>query len=120
MWNSGRIYLCPSNEYSGLEVEFMRTFSGVRMYINVFGLEIPPNGDDLSTSQVYVSFKDYSYTFTAQRFTGGQRLLVPEETMEEIIECLTRGQPVFLRVGRYEGDIYPEQFSEIFTRLMSK
>ena len=116
--SSGRIYLCASNEYSGLEIELVRTQCDLRMYINVFGLEIPPDCNDPTTSKVYVSFKDHSYTFSAARFAGGQRLLVPEMTRDEIIDYLVCDQPVFIRVGRYEADIYPRHFFDVYNRLM--
>lgn len=116
--SSGRIYLCASNHCSGLEIELVRTLCDLRMYINVYGLEIPPDCHDPSVSQVYVSFKDHSYNFQAQRFTGGQRLLIPDATRDEIIDYLVCEQPVFIRVGRYEADIYPGHFFEVFNRLM--
>jgi hypothetical protein len=87
------------------------------MYINVFGLEIPPDCNDPDTSLVYVSFKDHSYNFRAFRFVGGQRLLIPDNTRDEIISYLQCDQPVYIRVGRYEGDIMPDKFLEAFNRL---
>lgn len=116
--SSGRIYLCASNHFKGLELELVRTACDLRLYINVFGLEIPANCDDPLTSQVYVSFRDHSYTFTAQRFVGGQRLLIPDFTRDEIIDYLICEQPVFIRVGRYEADIYPDKFFAVYNRLM--
>lgn len=116
--SSGRIYLCAANAFNGLEIELVRTLCDLRMYINVFGLEIPPDQDDPAVSKVYVSFKEHSYTFTAARFVGGQRLLIPESTRDEIIDYLNCDQPVFIRVGRYEADIYPEQFLAVYNRLM--
>lgn len=116
--SSGRIYLCASNHFNGLEVELVLTVSDLRMYINVFGLEIPADCHDHSVSQVYVSFKDHSYTFPAARFAGGQRLLVPDMTRDEIIDYLLCDQPVFIRVGRYEADIYPERFFDVYNKLM--
>ncbi len=116
--SSGRIYLCASNHYSGLEIELMNTPVELRMYINIFGLEIPADPDDPTISKVYISFKDHSYTFCAPRFAGGQRLLVPENVKDEIIFYLGCDQPVFIRVGRYEADIYPLQFLEVYNRLI--
>lgn len=91
----------------------------LRMYINVFGLEIPPDCNDPANSRVYISFKDHDYTFSARRFAGGQRLLVPEATRDEIVEYLCCDQPVFIRVGRYEADIYPLHFFDVYNRLMN-
>lgn len=117
--SSGRIYLCASNQFSGLEIELVRTLCDLRMYVNVFGLEIPPDCNDPTVSKIYLSFKDHSYTCLAPRFTGGQRLLIPESARDEIIDYLSCEQPVFIRVGRYEADIYPDRFLEVYNRLTS-
>jgi hypothetical protein len=102
-----------------LEIELVRTVEDLRMYINVFGLDIPPDPNDTASSKVYVSFKDHSYTFSAMRFTGGQRLLIPAETRDEIVDYLLCDQPVFIRVCRYEADIYPRRFFDVYNRLMN-
>lgn len=117
--SSARMYLCPANEFAGLELEFVVNACELRLYLNVFGLEIPPDPCDTAYSRVYISFRDHSYTFLAQRFIGGQRLLIPEKVQEEIIDYLQRDQPVFIQVDRYQSDIYPENFLKIFSRMIS-
>jgi len=117
-FSSARIFLAPANEYSGLELEFVQMSDGIRLYLNVFGLEIPPEKFDSENSRVYISFRDHSYTFSAARFLGGQRLLIPRHVQEEIISYLQDNQPVFIRVGRYQADIYPDKFLELFQALI--
>jgi len=117
-YNSSRIYLCPGCETNGLELELVRTTCGLNLYINVFGLEVPADCNDPETTQVYVSFREYSYTFPAFRFVGGQRLLIPADARDEIISWLMAGQSVYLRVGRYDGDIMPDKFGQVFERLL--
>lgn len=87
------------------------------MYINVFGLEIPKE-NNCDTVRVFVSFKTFSYHFSATRFVGGQRLLVPEHVQEEIIDSLQEGQPVAMQVGRYKADIYPDKFLSAFYKMV--
>ncbi len=116
-FSSARIYLAPANEFSGLELELVQTVDGLRMYINVFGLEIPPEQPNSPNSRVFISFKDHSYNFSAVRFTGGQRLLVPEHVQSEIVEYLQEGQSVHLQVGRYEAKIYPDKFVDLFNKM---
>lgn len=116
--NSARLYLCPSNELTGLELDFVQMKEGLRLYINVYGLEIPPEPNSLDHSRVFVSFREYSYHFSAQRFQGGQRLLVPEYVQSEIIDFLQEGQAVHLQVGRYESTICPDKFLDLFHRMV--
>lgn len=109
----------PSNEFTGLELDFVQMKDGLRLYINVYGLEIPAEPDNLGYSRVFISFREYSYHFSAQRFQGGQRLLVPEYVQSEIIDFLQEGQPVFIQVGRYESTIYPDKFLDLFYRMVN-
>ena len=117
-FSSARIYLAPANEFSGLEIELVKTVDGLKMYLNVYGLEIPAEQPNGSTSRVFVSFKDHSYNFSALRFTGGQRLLIPEHVQSEIVEYLQMEQSVFLQVGRYQADIYPDKFVDVFQKMV--
>ncbi len=116
-FSSARMYLAPANEYSGLELELVQTIDGLKMYINVYGLEIPAEGPNSQNSRVFISFKDHSYHFSALRFTGGQKLLVPQYVQSEIVEYLQEGQSVHLQVGRYEADIYPDKFVDVFNKM---
>ncbi|MBA2726576.1 MAG: hypothetical protein H0U49_00180 [Parachlamydiaceae bacterium] len=117
-FNSIRLYLCTSGGCGDLGLELVRTCDGIRLYLNVFGLAIPPSETDCSISMVYVSFRERSYTFCADRLLGGQRLLIPKNVQDDIIEYLQNDQPVFIRVGRYQADIYPEQFLKPFTKMV--
>jgi len=117
-FNSVRLYLCTSGGCGDLGLELVRTCEGIRLYLNVYGLDIPPSERDSSISMVYISFREQSYTFCADRLLGGQRLLIPKNVQDDIIEYLQRGQPVFIRVGRYQADIYPEQFLKPFQKMV--
>ena len=116
-FSSARMYLAPANEFSGLELELVQTVDGLRMYINVYGLEIPTEQPGSHNSRVFISFKDHSYHFSAIRFTGGQKLLVPQYVLTEIVEYLQEGQSVHLQVGRYEANIYPDKFVDVFSKM---
>ncbi|MBA3239576.1 MAG: hypothetical protein H0T62_14715 [Parachlamydiaceae bacterium] len=116
--NSSRLYLAPTNEFSGLELEFVQMRDGLRLYLNVYGLEIPPDAEDSCTSRVYFSFKDHAYHCAAARFLGGQRLLIPEYVQLEMVEYLQAGQSVFIQVGRYQANVYPEQFVSLFQAMI--
>lgn len=117
--NSIRLYLPPAGGCGGLELEMIRTCEGIRLYLNVFGLEIPADNCNSDVTMVFVSFKERSYTFCADRMLGGQRLLIPMNVQEDIIDYLQRGQPVFIRVDRYQANICPAQFLLPFKQMIS-
>jgi hypothetical protein len=117
-FGSARIFLAPLNGFNGLELEFVNGSEGLNLYLNVFGLEIPADPYDGESSRVYISFKDHSYTFSARRFVGGQRLLIPLHVQNEIISYLQQDQPVFIQVSRYQANIYPNEFMQTFKRML--
>ncbi len=118
-FNSTRLYLPPANELTGLELDFVQMKDGLRLYINVYGLEIPPEADNSAYSRVFISYRTYAYHFSAQRFQGGQRLLIPQYVQSEIVDFLQEGQPVSIQVGRYKSDIYPDKFLDLFYRMVN-
>ncbi len=118
--NSIRLYLCTSGGCGDLGLELVRTCEGIRLYLNVFGLNIQPCERDETVSTVFVSFRERSYSFCADRFLGGQRLLIPKSVQDEIIEYLQQNQPVLIRVGRYQADIYPDQFLKPFAKMAGR
>lgn len=118
MFSSARMYLKPVNQFSGIELEFVWSPYGLRLYLNVSGLQIPSNPSDSSTSLVYISFRDHSYCFAAPRYQGGQRLLIPDDVRNEIVSYMQEEQSVFIQTGCYQADISPCDFLPIFDRLM--
>lgn len=118
MFESARMYLKPANQFAGIELEFVWSPYGLRLYLNVSGLQIPSNPCDPTTSLVFISFKDHSYSFAAPRFQGGQRLLIPDDVRNEIVSYMQDEQTVFIQTGSYQADISPCEFLAIFNRLM--
>lgn len=103
-----KLSLSPTCEISGLELELSRTAdSYIRMYINVFTLNIPQLDEIPGKAVVTISVPilQQTYQVLADVLEGGQRLLLPEETAHFIIECLLNEYPITIQVGRYSSDI---------------
>jgi hypothetical protein len=103
-----------------MEIEFVATSEGLRLYLSVFGLQIPPAIHDCGHSEVTIDFGEYSYPFLAQRLVGGQKLLIPVEVQNDIINALQNGQCVTITVDRYRTRIPPDQFLKLFQRMMDQ
>jgi hypothetical protein len=69
-------------------------------------------------TSVYILIEEEEEEFAAYRLKGGQRLLIPEEAREKIINALLTCKQVTLRVGRYKETLSPEGFNRSFARLI--
>lgn len=116
-YNSGKIFFPPPDEFSGLELELARGPDDVRMYINVFSIEISGEADDSNAAQVLVDFGGEAETFTANILQGGQRLLLPPEATERILSSLLDGDYITISVDRYKAEIPSENFPKLYNSL---
>jgi hypothetical protein len=118
-FNSGRLYLTPQDDFSGLELEITRGESGVRMYINVFSIEIKPETLTQNTAFVEVKRNDEKQVFQAFLYQGGQRLLLPSQARDYIIDALYCNETIIITTDRYQSEITPNNFSEAYCILLN-
>jgi len=118
-YNSKRLVLYPDNQFRGLELVFLRTYSGQRAYINIFSLALPMDSNDPHKTQICISCEISSYDLYAERLEGGQRLLLSDEAAELIISNLLECKTVTISVGRYKSEIIPRGFSEAYRNFIS-
>ncbi len=115
-YSSKIISLPPANDDFGLELELASySTESDRMYINLFSLPIPENPNRPKKVDVAIAFESSTETVEADLFSGGQRILLPPEAAQKIIDSLLEGQAVTISVDRYRGEIYPENFSFNFS-----
>jgi hypothetical protein len=119
-YNSTKIYLPALNSFSNLEVEIVRTANETRMYFNIFTLEFPWICEDESKTEVCLVIDQQEYRFLADRLEGGQRLLLPPDALELVVQTLLQYAPVQAIVGRYTADIIPNNFCVVYNRLLLK
>lgn len=72
-----------------------------KIYLNVFNFEFPILGEDEGYSEVLVTVDEYRYAFAAIRFAGGQKIALPEEAQELVLDALLNGKSLKIQVGRY-------------------
>ncbi len=118
-YNSGRLYFYADCCGKDLELELDRGASGLRMYINVFSLEIAPVILDPPQAELVITIEESEYKYLADILQGGQRLLLTDEARDLIIDTLQSNQIVILKAGRYKAAIQPENFSSLYYNLLS-
>lgn len=114
-YNSAVLYL-PTSSENNLEMELVRSASGTRLYINVFVLAVP-YADDPTKTPVQIEVEELMQTVYAERFEGGQRVLLPPDATAWILESLLNNQTVKIFVGRYHAEVIPTGFADLYKQF---
>lgn len=115
-FSSGKLLL-SSDMSNNLDLEIVKGFRGMKMYINVHSLSIPTNPENPDKVIVLATWDGTVMEIEADRLRGGQRLLLSTDAANKIIALLENNQTITLSVGRYHGEIVPTGFSENYQKL---
>lgn len=114
--HSKRILLLPENPYRGIGLQFVRTCSGERAYLDIYSLCFPKDMEEPDSTLVRISSDAGSYEFRADRLEGGQRLLLPGDAESFLIEQLLNCRTLTISAGRYQDEITPRAFREAYRK----
>lgn len=116
-YNSGRMTISSCDPLKNLSLELVRGSSGLRVYLNTHSLPFPcdPNHPDMTSLLLTIDGVDDCVI--ADRFQGGQRLLLPPQTAQKTIEKLLANKSLHITVGRYHAVIESTCFSELYKKL---
>lgn len=117
-YNAGKIILKPEKEYSYLEVEIVRTSSGLRMYLNILLMQALPCQDNIKATEVVIILPQETLTFIATLLEGGQRILFPPEITNLLIQTLLNDLTFSIKLGANSFTVIPNQFEESYSHLM--
>lgn len=87
------------------------------MYVNIFSLPVIPLPDNPFHVNVEVEVNDNIFHFCSVLMQGGQRILLPDEARDLIIEALISYNLLTLSVGRYSTTIDTDNFVELYSKL---
>lgn len=116
-YNSGRLFFTDES-VRGLELELNYGLSGLRMYINVFSLEVPAAFENTNIAQVKVEFDGQFFLFMGTILAGGQRVLLSDEACGCIVDALLSGADVCLSTGQYKSLIPSSNFPGLYQALI--
>ncbi|MBS4167497.1 hypothetical protein [Parachlamydia sp. AcF125] len=116
-FNSGRIFLSPSNPFRQLEIEIDRNRHGSEMYLNVLTFNFPHDSAAPVHSSVEVQIDKEYFECQTDLLLGAQRMKLPKSLSEKITTALLNKQTVIIRSGRFESVILETGFSKAFQKL---
>ncbi len=119
-FNGGRITLCPDSNYSHLELELVRNRSGIRFYINLLFLQAQPWKEDPTRTRVEVLFEDKEpWIIYPYLLEGGQRMLLPGDIADTLIQYLLDDYPFSIKIGRTQIEVITDNFATVYGYLLA-
>lgn len=114
-YQSSRLSLPPFDLLKNASVELVSSEDELRMYLNL--LVFPLSYNEKTVSIRYLIDHTSGET-TAFVMNGGERILLPVELRDLIIDALLRGAPVILKIGSFKFEIPSSNFSELYHRMI--
>ncbi len=132
-FNSGRILFAPQTDVPHIELEIVRSQSGMRFYINLILLSAKPcdnhpavdynvnyKTDDCKYAHVNIVFaNEEKWDVYPRLLAGWQRLLLADEVSEALISRLCAGDSFNIYVNDYQIAIVAEDFVQSYEALLA-
>jgi hypothetical protein len=118
-FNGGRLLLGPDSDLSHLELALLRNSSGIRLYLNLLFLQARPLTEDPSRTSLSIIFEDQNtWTIYPYLLEGGQRVLIPGEIADVLIQSLLDEHGFTIQMGRCQIGIVPTNFLKAYQSLL--
>ena len=106
-----KAYLPSCNAFNGMEAELLYDGYNTNFYLNIQTLQFPCSDEDESVANVTIVIGDQIYSIQSEILKGGQRIRLPLEIQQLIIDSLLEGSEVLISVGRYRATLIPDNFA---------
>ena len=116
-FSAGKVFYPVQDTFSGIEVELDRGPSDTRMYLNIYSIPLLGSCEEESKILIAVTINEIKEVIEADLLHGNQRILVPLDIMNQIIEALLGNQYVSIAVGQYCAEIPPQNFQTAYQNL---
>ena len=117
--NAARLIFVQTVQPSGFEIELTRNHQGIHLYLNLFMMHARPCPDSPCYTLATITFDDdSSWTIYPHLFAGEQRLLLPDDTTDYLVETLLEGRSFIIHLGNHELEITPANFQELYEKIL--
>lgn len=107
----------PDNIFRGMELEFVRTASGLRSYLNVHSLKFAEDIAHTKKTEIVLISNGNERHYLADRLEGGQRLLLTPEAQDFLLNQLAENHSVRVVSGRFDVEVSPAELPLHLTKL---
>lgn len=120
-FDSSKLIYPATNFCHDLEMEFLYTGKKLHAYINVYAETIPCYQEDTQVALLVLDVKGHQYDFLVDRLSGGQRLKIPDDSLNFMLGLLEKYPYVTLTLGNaYRTKINALDFNKHFKMLKAK
>lgn len=118
-YNSRQLSYHPESSLNGIGLELLEGPFGTVGYVEVTVRTIPPIAANTNQALLILKIENEPFTYESTLMEGGQRLLLPQDAIEKIIECLRLDQPFTLYLNGYISKFNPVDYSKTVAKFIS-
>ncbi len=105
-----RVYYSPEDLFCSLQMEILESKAQRQIFINIFSTGLTADNPQSSTIEIRITAAEDTRLYQAYLYKGGQRLLLPAESYDWIIDNLVSSTALKLEVGRYSAQLESANF----------
>lgn len=119
-YNSARLSYPVHDTVNGIGIEMICAEGLINTYLEVHAQQIPPYQGNPKEALVILKIEGKTFQGIAHRHEGGQRVSLPPQLHQLLIESLQLNQPVTVLLEGYFTTLDPTEFGEQFRELQSE
>ena len=120
-YDASKLVYPATNFCHDLEIEFLYTDHKLHAYINVYAETIQSYEEDSQVALIFLDVKGHHYDLLVDLLSGGQRLKIPEDSLNFMIGLLERYPYVTITLwSSYRTKINAQDFNKHFKMLKAK
>jgi len=100
-----------------MKLEIIRKNRRHTAYLSVGSRAIPPLRENTKQAEIWVQIGDEKNSYIVSRYEGGQRLLLPENLLEKILDTLKGGTEIAIQASGYSLKLSPEGFAPQYEKF---
>ncbi len=117
--NSARLSYPVTDTVNGIGVEMICAKGLINTYLEVHSQTVPPYQGNPKEALVIMKIEGKTFQGIANRHEGGQRLSLPPQLQQLLVESLQLRQPVTIMLEGYFTTLDPKEFSEQYRELQA-
>ena len=117
LFDSSRLCYRTADRVNGIDIAIIHIKKKSLVYLEVHAQRIPPYLGDEKKAHLKFLSKNKEYLFQAERHTGGQRVALPNEIQDRLIELLKSSFSLTIELDGYRETIDPSSFELLLRKL---
>lgn len=105
----------PENKFKNIEICFQKDGCDLKVYLNTYSIPFQKDCDGYST--IILTINDTSTSFKASVLAGNQRILLPTEARDLLLNALNEKKEGTITVGKYFAEIRHGAFEQEYRKF---